>query len=163
MTIQDLPAINASLNGTATVLLILGIVAIKREAKRAHGLFMGAAFVVSSLFLVLYLIHKYLLQSVHTPFGGTGIWKTVYYTMLISHIILAITVPFLAITTIRLALKAKFEQHRALAKWTFPIWLYVSVTGVLVYFFLYVWFPTAKPETSKPTTTAINVPIAAPL
>jgi uncharacterized membrane protein YozB (DUF420 family) len=140
MNAQDLPAINATLNGLATLLLLGGIFAIKREEKRMHGIFMGAAFVVSSLFLVLYLTHKYLLGSVHTPFTGPGLWKVVYYTMLISHILLAIAVPPLAIGTIRFSLQGKFEKHRALARWTFPIWLYVSVTGVLVYFFLYVWF-----------------------
>ena len=140
MNVSDLPALNAGLNGLATVFLVAGIIAIKADRKSAHGYLMGAAFVTSCIFLVSYLLHKALVRGVHTPFLGEGFWKPVYYTMLISHIILAIAVPPLAIVTMRHALKGRFEAHRRLAKWTFPIWLYVSVTGVLVYFFLYRWF-----------------------
>jgi putative membrane protein len=152
MTAADLPPINASLNAAATVLLLSGIFAIKREAKQAHGVLMGATFVVSCVFLLCYLFHKYLVaqehaadpaRALHTPFGGEGAWRGIYYTMLISHIILAICVPPLAIITMRLALKGRYEAHRRWAKVTFPIWLYVSVTGVLVYFFLYRWFPAS--------------------
>jgi putative membrane protein len=141
MNAADLPPINASLNALATVLLVCGIVAIKREAKKAHGLLMGATFAVSCVFLVCYVVHKILVRGVHTPFGGEGVWRPVYYGMLISHIILAICVPPLAIITMRHALKGRYESHRRWAKVAFPIWLYVSVTGVLVYFFLYHWFP----------------------
>lgn len=141
MTAADLPPINASLNALATVLLLGGIIAIKREAKKAHGLFMGAAFVVSCIFLICYVLHKILVHGVHTPFGGAGAWRAIYFSMLISHIILAICVPPLAIVTIRHALAGRYDAHRRLAKTTFPIWLYVSVTGVMVYFFLYRWFP----------------------
>ena len=141
MTAADLPPINASLNAIAGVLLVGGIIAIKREAKKAHGLLMGAAFVVSSVFLICYVMHKILVRGVHTPFGGEGAWRTIYYTMLISHIILAICVPPLAIITMRHALAGRYDAHRRLAKITFPIWFYVSVTGVMVYFFLYRWFP----------------------
>jgi len=141
MTAADLPPINASLNAVAGVLLLCGIVAIKREAKQVHGFLMGGAFVVSCVFLISYVTHKILVHGVHTPFGGTGAWRTVYYAMLISHIILAICVPPLAIITMRHALAARYDAHRRWAKITFPIWLYVSVTGVLVYFFLYRWFP----------------------
>lgn len=144
MTTADLPAINAALNGLATVLLCSGIVAIKREAKKAHGLLMGATFVVSCVFLVSYVAHKILVRGVHTPFMGEGVWRAVYYPMLISHIILAICVPPLAIITMRHALKGRYDAHRRWAKVTFPVWFYVSVTGVLVYFFLYRWFPAAS-------------------
>lgn len=140
MTVADLPGLNACLNGLATLLLVFGMVAIKRERKDVHGYLMGAAFVVSCVFLVSYLAHKALVRGVHTPFLGEGFWRPVYYTMLITHIILAIAVPPLAIVTMRHALAGRYEAHRRLAKWTFPIWLYVSVTGVLVYFFLYRWF-----------------------
>ena len=140
MTVSDLPGINACLNGTATVLLTMGIVAIKPDRKSVHGYLMGAAFVVSCIFLVSYLAHKVLVRGVHTPFLGEGFWRPVYYTMLISHIILAIAVPPLAIVTMRHAKAGRYAAHRRIAKWTFPIWLYVSVTGVLVYFFLYRWF-----------------------
>jgi putative membrane protein len=150
MTAADLPPINASLNGIATVLLLSGIVAIKREAKKAHGVLMGATFVVSVVFLCCYLLHKYMVyqehavdptRALHTPFGGTGFIKVFYYVMLSSHIVLAIAVPPLAIITMRHALKGRYDAHRRWSKFTFPIWFYVSVTGVLVYFFLYRWFP----------------------
>ena len=141
MTAADLPPINASLNAIAGLLLVTGIIAIKREAKKAHGLLMGAAFVVSCVFLVFYVLHKALVHGVHTPFGGAGAWRAIYYSMLVSHIILAICVPPLAIVTMRHAVAGRYDAHRRLAKITFPIWFYVSVTGVLVYFFLYRWFP----------------------
>ena len=140
MTAADLPPINASLNALAGVLLVCGMIAIKREAKKAHGVLMGAAFAVSCVFLVCYVAHKILVRGVHTPFGGTGVWRPVYFGMLISHIILAICVPPLAIVTMRHALAGRYDAHRRLAKITFPVWFYVSVTGVLVYFFLYRWF-----------------------
>ncbi|MEQ1853258.1 MAG: DUF420 domain-containing protein [Chthoniobacteraceae bacterium] len=143
MTAADLPPINASLNALATVLLVSGIIAIKREAKKAHGLLMGATFAVSCVFLISYVAHKILVRGVHTPFGGEGAWRTVYFVMLISHIILAICVPPMAIITMRHALNGRYESHRRWAKVTFPVWFYVSVTGVLVYFFLYRWFPAA--------------------
>ncbi len=150
MTAADLPPINASLNGLATILLLTGIFAIKREAKRAHGLLMGTTFAVSCLFLSCYLLHKFMVyqehqadptRALHTPFGGQGIWRMIYIPMLITHICLAIAVPPLAIITMRHALAGRYAAHRLWAKITFPIWLYVSVTGVLVYFFLYQWFP----------------------
>ena len=141
MTAADLPPINASLNAIAGLLLVSGIIAIKREAKKMHGLLMGAAFVVSCVFLVFYVLHKVLVHGVHTPFGGAGAWRAIYYSMLVSHIILAICVPPLAIVTMRHAVAGRYDAHRRLAKITFPIWFYVSVTGVLVYFFLYRWFP----------------------
>ena len=141
MTAADLPPINASLNAIAGLLLVSGIIAIKREAKKMHGLLMGAAFVVSCVFLVFYVLHKVLVHGVHTPFGGVGAWRAIYYSMLVSHIILAICVPPLAIVTMRHAVAGRYDAHRRLAKITFPIWFYVSVTGVMVYFFLYRWFP----------------------
>jgi putative membrane protein len=142
MTASDLPPINAMLNGLATVLLCSGIIAIKRESKRVHGFLMGATFVVSCIFLICYVTHKILVRGTHTPFAGEGAWRPIYYTMLFTHIVLAIAVPPLAIVTMRHALKGRYDAHRRIAKITFPIWLYVSVTGVLVYFFLYRWFPS---------------------
>lgn len=141
MTIQDLPAVNAALNGLSTVFLLLGYVFIKNERKSQHGLMMGAAFATSCIFLVCYVTHKILVRGVHTPFGGEGFWRPVYYGMLISHILLAMAIVPLAIASMRLALKQRFEAHRRVSKWTWPIWMYVSVTGVLVYFMLYRWFP----------------------
>ena len=137
---EALPTINACLNGIATVLLTMGFIFIKSRKIFPHRVSMVSAFLVSVIFLAFYLLHKYLVQGVHTPFSGEGFWKSFYYTMLISHIILAILIVPLILKTLSLAISGKFEQHRAWARWTFPIWYYVSVTGVLVYFFIYQWF-----------------------
>jgi putative membrane protein len=137
---EALPTVNALLNGTATVLLTLGFICIKTGRERAHRRCMMSAFCVSVIFLCFYLLHKWLVQGVHTPFAGDGAWRTIYYLMLVSHIILAIAIVPLVLTTLTLAIKGKSEKHRAWARWTFPIWYYVSVTGVLVYCFLYQWF-----------------------
>ena len=155
MTIQDIPALNAALNALSTVLITLGFVQIKaaqrapeagvRSARiRVHRALMLAAGTVSAIFLVGYVTHKILVRGVHTPFGGTGAIATVYYVMLITHILLAISIAFLVPKTFALALNGQYERHRAWAKWTYPIWYYVSVTGVLVYFFLYQWWPAAR-------------------
>ena len=143
MTISDLPALNAALNATATVLLLAGFLFIKREHKLAHRNCMAAAFVVSCVFLATYVLHKVLVHGVHTPFGGAGLWKLFYYGMLASHVILAMVIVPLILVTMTHAVRARYEKHRAWARWTFPLWLYVSVTGVLVYFMLYQWFPRA--------------------
>jgi len=141
MTIRDIPALNASLNGLATVLISAGFILIKLGRKEAHRRVMTTAMIVSALFLVGYVTHKVLIRGVHTPFGGTGAIRTVYYVMLTSHIILAMSIAFLVPRTFLLAIKGDYERHKAWAKWTFPIWYYVSVTGVLVYFSLYQWWP----------------------
>ena len=144
MTTQDIPALNAVLNSLATVLMTFGFIFIKTGRKVAHRAAMLSAGVVSAVFLVGYVTHKILVRGVHTPFGGEGGIKIVYYTMLISHIILAISIAYLVPRTFAFALKGEFERHRAWARWTFPIWYYVSITGVLVYFFLYQWWPAAR-------------------
>jgi putative membrane protein len=141
MTISDIPALNATLNGIATVLILTGFALIKSGKKDAHRKVMLAAGVVSAVFLVGYVSHKALVRGVHTPFGGEGMIRTVYYVMLFTHIVLAIAIAYLVPRTFLLAIKGEYERHKAWAKWTFPIWLYVSVTGVLVYFFLYRWWP----------------------
>ncbi len=155
MTIQDIPALNALLNGIATVLITLGFIQIK-AAQRAsdtairsariltHRKLMLAAGAVSAVFLVGYVSHKILVRGVHTPFGGEGAIRTVYFVMLVTHIILAIAIAYLVPKTFALALRGHIERHRAWARWTYPIWYYVSVTGVLVYFFLYRWWPAAR-------------------
>jgi uncharacterized membrane protein YozB (DUF420 family) len=143
MSVADLPALNAGLNATATVLLLAGFAFIKSERKLAHRNCMAAAFVVSCVFLSTYVLHKVLVHGVHTPFGGEGGWKIFYYVLLASHVILAMVIVPLILVTIIHAIKARYEKHRAWARWTFPLWLYVSVTGVLVYFMLYRWFPRA--------------------
>jgi uncharacterized membrane protein YozB (DUF420 family) len=141
MTVRDIPALNASLNGLATVLITAGYILIKTGRKEAHRKVMTAAMAVSAVFLASYVTHKVLIHGVHTPFGGTGAIRSVYFAMLISHIILAIAIAYLVPRTFLFALKGDYERHKAWAKWTFPIWYYVSVTGVLVYFFLYQWWP----------------------
>jgi len=154
MTVQDIPTLNAALNAIATVLIVIGFVHIRRaqqapdaatkatHLQRHRAAMLGAGF-VSAVFLIGYVAHKVLVRGVHTPFGGTGAIRTVYFAMLISHILLAIAIAWLVPRTFYLALRGQFERHRAWARWTFPIWLYVSVTGVLVYFFLYRWWPAA--------------------
>lgn len=137
---EALPTVNALLNSAATVLLTIGFICIKTKRETAHRACMLSAFSVSVVFLFFYVLHKYLVQGVHTPFAGEGAWHTFYYAMLISHIILAICIVPLVLITLTFAIKGKREKHRAWARWTFPIWYYVSVTGVLVYCFLYQWF-----------------------
>ena len=130
-----LPAINASLNGTATVLLSTGYVLIRRRRIAAHRACMIAAFAASSLFLITYLIHHAQVGSV--PFHGAGWLRPVYFGLLVPHIVLAALVVPLALTTIYRAWRGHFDRHRRLARVTLPIWLYVSVSGVLVYILLY--------------------------
>jgi uncharacterized membrane protein YozB (DUF420 family) len=123
------------LNGTAAILLIIAFILIKQRRIQAHKRVMITAFVVSSLFLISYLIYHAQVGSVH--YRHTGTIRTVYLTILTTHTILAATVPVLAIVTLRRALKGNFIRHKAIARWTLPIWLYVSVTGVVVYVMLY--------------------------
>lgn len=138
-----LPRINAGLNGLALILLVVGLVLVKRKQLAAHRSCMMAAFAVSAVFLVIYLADKVIKRGAHTPFNGEGWVKTAYYVMLFSHILLAVAVPVFAIMLIRHGLKGRIDQHRKLAKIAYPIWLYVSVTGVLIYFVLYEWNPPA--------------------
>ncbi len=130
-----LPAVNATLNATSTVLLVAGFLLIKQRKIQAHKMCMLAAFAVSILFLGCYLVYHAQVGSV--PFKGTGILRTVYFAILIPHILLAFSVPVLASITLFRGLKMRVASHKAIAKWTLPIWLYVSVTGVIVYLMLY--------------------------
>jgi uncharacterized membrane protein YozB (DUF420 family) len=136
-----LPAVNASLNGLSGVLLLIAYVHIRRRRIEAHRRFMLAACATSLLFLVLYITNHYLRHGIVTRFTGTGAIRPLYFAILISHTILAITIVPMAIVSVRNGLKMRVPQHRRIARWTFPLWMYVSVTGVLVYFFLYQWFP----------------------
>ena len=135
MTVHSLPAINASLNALSGVLLVIGYALMRARRIEQHRRFMIAAFITSSLFLVCYVIYHAQVGSV--PFPRQGFVRPLYYTILITHVTLAATVPPLAIVTLTRGLKGQFVKHRSIAKWTFPIWLYVSVTGVLVYVLLY--------------------------
>ena len=135
MDVHALPAVNATLNGTAAVLLVSGYGLIRRRAIHLHKKVMLAAFGVSVAFLACYLIYHSQVGSV--PYQKTGPIRAVYFTILISHTLLAATVPVLAVVTLRRAWRSDFQRHRAIARWTLPIWLYVSVTGVVVYLMLY--------------------------
>lgn len=135
MSLADLPALNAVLNATAAILLVTGYRLIRAGRRETHKKVMVSAFGVSVLFLVSYLIYHFQVGSVR--FQKSGHIRTVYFTVLISHSILAAAVPFLAVATLWRAWKGRFERHRRLARWTLPVWLYVSVTGVVVYWMLY--------------------------
>ena len=130
-----LPHVNATLNGTGAILLVAGYVFIRRRNVAAHRACMVAAFTLSILFLISYLTYHYQVGSV--KFQGTGAVRTFYLTVLASHSLLAAIVPFLAVITLWRAWRQRFEDHVRIARWTLPIWLYVSVTGVAVYWMLY--------------------------
>jgi uncharacterized membrane protein YozB (DUF420 family) len=135
ISIHDLPAVNASLNALSGVLLLIGYVLIRARRIAAHRAVMITAFATSSLFLICYLVYHAQVGSV--PFPRQGLVRPLYFTILITHVLLAATVPPLAIVTMTRGLKGRYPQHRRIARWTFPIWMYVSVTGVLVYVLLY--------------------------
>lgn len=137
ISISDLPTLNAALNGTSAVLLTLGYLFIRRKKVNLHKACMVSAFVISTLFLVSYLTYHYHAGS--KPFPGEGWTRPLYFAILISHVILAtVTLP-LSIVTLARGVRGRFEKHRSIARWALPIWLYVSVTGVLVYLMLYRW------------------------
>ena len=133
--IQSLPAVNATLNATAAVLLLIAYRFIRKGQIQSHRRTMLAAFSVSVAFLICYLIYHSQAGVLH--YAKTGAIRYVYFSILTTHTILAAAVPVLAIVTLRRGLRADFKRHRRIARWTFPIWLYVSVTGVVVYLMLY--------------------------
>jgi uncharacterized membrane protein YozB (DUF420 family) len=135
LTLQDLPAVNASLNAISGLLLIIGYFLMRARRIEQHRRFMVAAFTTSSLFLICYLVYHAQVGSVR--FARQGFVRPLYFTILITHVTLAACVLPLAIVTLARGLKRRIPQHRRIARWTFPIWLYVSVTGVLVYILLY--------------------------
>ncbi|HVW86053.1 MAG TPA: DUF420 domain-containing protein [Bryobacteraceae bacterium] len=132
---ESLPTVNAFLNGTAAVLLVIGFLLIRQRRIGTHRRVMIAAFAVSTAFLVSYLVYHAHAKIVY--FQGTGFIRTAYLWILGTHTVLAAAVPVLAIITLNRGLAARFDRHRAIARWTLPIWLYVSVTGVVVYLMLY--------------------------
>jgi putative membrane protein len=135
MTVHDLPAVNASLNAISGVLLLIGYALIRARKIELHRKFMIAAFTASSLFLVCYVVYHAQVGSVR--FTRQGFVRPLYFTILITHVTLAAAVLPLAIVTLSRGLSARYQLHRRIARWTFPLWLYVSVTGVLVYVLLY--------------------------
>ena len=141
MNVSDLPLLNASLNTLSTIFILAGLTFIKNQMKQAHILAMLSALVTSTLFLASYLTYHAMKDGIVTKFTHPGWPKTLYFIVLWTHIPLAaITVPLVLVTIIP-AFQARYDKHRRLAKITAPVWLYVSVTGVLVYLMLYVWYP----------------------
>lgn len=138
MTVQDLPTLNASLNSIAAVLLLWGYVSIKKGNKELHTKLMVGALIVSAAFLTSYLIYHYHVPS--KKFPDLGWIKTVYLIILIPHIILAVVMVPMILKTFWHAFRGEWEAHKKIARITFPIWMYVSITGVLVYLMLYRWF-----------------------
>jgi putative membrane protein len=135
MQVADLPALNAGLNSLAAILLVIGYVLIRRGRIRQHRAVMISAFGVSTLFLISYVIYHANVGS--RPFQGQGVIRIVYFAILLTHVVLAAATLPLALITLSRGLGARFDRHVRIARWTLPIWLYVSVTGVIVYFMLY--------------------------
>jgi uncharacterized membrane protein YozB (DUF420 family) len=135
MSVHDLPAVNATLNALSGVLLLVGYLLIRRRRIEQHRKVMIAAFATSSLFLVCYVVYHAQVGSVR--FTRQGFVRPLYFTILITHVALAASIVPLALITLTRGLKGRFAQHRRIARWTFPIWMYVSVTGVIVYVLLY--------------------------
>jgi putative membrane protein len=132
------PVVNAILNGTSALLIAFGIVLIRQKRRTAHKRVMLTAVITSSLFLISYLYYHAHVGNVR--FQGHGLSRPIYFTILISHTILAATVVPLVLVTVTRALRGRFDRHRSSARWTYPVWLYVSVTGVVIYFMLYQFF-----------------------
>ncbi len=145
MTVADLPAVNACLNGLSAIFLSFGYGFIRRKNRVAHRNCMIAAFVTSTLFLACYITyHSYLALYLHkgpTVFKEPAGFRPIYLTILLSHTLLAVVIVPLVLITLRRALKRRFELHKKIARWTWPLWMYVSVTGVLIYLLLYQIFP----------------------
>lgn len=149
MNVNDLPAVNATLNGLAAVLLVAGYVFIRRKNQNAHRNCMIAALFISTAFLLCYIYHHYQRQrvygSAHTRFIEPAAFRPIYLAILVTHLIGAVAIVPLVLMTVARALKQRFELHKKIARWTWPIWMYVSVTGVLIYLLLYQIFPQTKP------------------
>jgi uncharacterized membrane protein YozB (DUF420 family) len=135
MNVSELPALNASLNGVAAVFLVTGYVLIRRRRIAAHRASMLAAVAASGLFLISYVIYH--ANAGSRPFTGTGPIRAVYFFILLTHVVLAAAIVPMVLITLSRALQGRFERHAAIARWTLPIWLYVSVTGVVIYLMLY--------------------------
>jgi putative membrane protein len=134
-----LPALNAFCNSTAAILLVAGLICIRRKAVRAHRACMLAAFGVSIVFAISYVVYH--AHAGDVRFLGRGAIRPIYFTILITHVTLAFVIVPLAIVTLRRALTGRFDAHRRIARWTWPIWMYVSVTGVIVYLMVYRFYP----------------------
>lgn len=144
MSIDFLPTLNAILNATSGILITIGFLLIRRRRIAAHRACMIGAVISSSLFLISYLVYHVGFKAGVTKFTGTGWVRFAYFAILISHTILAVTIVPLVVVTLTRALRGRFVLHRRIARWTFPMWLYVSVTGVIVYLMLYHFYPSAR-------------------
>lgn len=142
MNLTDLPAINAYLNGTSTVLLTLGYIYIKRGNKDAHRNCMVGAVITSTVFLACYLFYHYF--AGRTSFRNPEWFRPIYLVILLTHTVLAVVIVPMVLTAIFMAIRQRWEAHKRIARWTWPIWMYVSVTGVVIYLLLYQIFPQAK-------------------
>ncbi|MBC8042788.1 MAG: DUF420 domain-containing protein [Rhizobacter sp.] len=140
INVSYLPKLNAFINGACSVLLMLGYVSIRQRNFKIHRVLMLATFFLSSLFLISYVFYHS--QAPATKFGGAGAIRTVYFTILISHIILAALIVPLALFTIVRSWRGEFEKHKKIARWTLPIWLYVTLTGVIVYLMISPYYPS---------------------
>jgi len=143
VSLASLPAVNASLNALCTILLLCGFFAIRARKISLHRFFMVTAFFCSAIFLILYLYFHFHAGIIR--FGGQGWIRPVYFTILITHTTLAVVIVPLVLITLSRALRERFDKHRAIARWTLPLWLYVSITGVIVYWLLYVAYKPILP------------------
>jgi len=141
MTLHDLPALNASLNGLSAIFLSFGYAFIKNGRRDAHRNCMVAAVTTSALFLVSYLTYHSLVKGV-TRFQGPPVPRAIYLSILTTHSILAVVILPMVLITLRFAIQQRWESHKRLSRWTWPLWMYVSVTGVIVYLMLYQLFPS---------------------
>ena len=153
MTIQDLPLINACLNGLATLFLTLGFVFIKQGKQTAHRNCMVSAFITSAVFLTCYLIYHF--STGATRFVDPAWFKPIYLVILFTHVVLAVVILPLIFMTFSRALKARYELHKKIARWTWPLWMYVSITGVVIYLLLYQIFPQPKGTDPDPTAPPV--------
>jgi uncharacterized membrane protein YozB (DUF420 family) len=144
MNVNELPAVNAALNALSTLFILAGWTMIRLERKVAHALCMVSALITSAAFLACYLVYHFLKEGHVTRFTHPGWPKALYFFILGTHTPLAVVALPLLVLTVIPAIRQRFEAHKRMARWTLPVWLYVSVTGVLVYFMLYVWFPSGK-------------------
>jgi len=145
MSLADLPVVNATLNALSAVFLSFGYYFIRRGARRAHRNCMAAAFVTSILFLICYLSYHayvaYVLKRGPTVFRNPDWFRPIYLIILLTHTVLAVVIVPMVLISLFRAIKGRYESHKRIARWTWPLWMYVSVTGVLIYYLLYIRFP----------------------
>jgi putative membrane protein len=139
ISFSSLPAVNATLNGMSAIFLVAGFRYIRQKNRAAHERYMKAAVVTSALFLICYI--TYHLKAGRTVFTNPAWFRPIYLTLLLTHTVLAVTIVPLIIITLNRALRQRFDAHRKIARWTWPLWMYVSVTGVIIYLLLYRIFP----------------------